>query len=202
MAHSPSSSAENLPTRFQNTAARTRYYNVVAQNKIWEEQGFFFDDGAQNYGLETIIYKRLFDLGWFHLGRKAAQANLNWVMEFYAHNVAGEDTVTVRGRRVPADSATINSILDLPNNLPSIYELIGALEEEDFDNIKDQLWNRMEHNRQESRDHQPPASPARGQTLEHICQAQYHAHFPQSDSGPNSAGASQCHHLWLPLQPR
>ncbi|KAK8547462.1 hypothetical protein V6N12_031599 [Hibiscus sabdariffa] len=147
MAHSPSSSAENLPTRFQNTTARTRYYNVVAQKKIWKEQGFFFDDGAGNYGLETIIYKRLFDLGWFRLGRKAAQANLNWVMEFYAHNVVGEDTVTVRGRRVPANSATINSILDLPNNLPSIYELIGTLEEEDFDNIKDQLclpgteWN-------------------------------------------------------------
>ncbi|KAK8519723.1 hypothetical protein V6N12_030085 [Hibiscus sabdariffa] len=147
MAHSPSSSTEGMPDRFQNTAARTRYYNVVAQKKIWEAQGFFFDDGAEYYGLETIIYKRLFDLGWFRLGRKEAQANLNWVMEFYAHNAAGKDTVTVRGRRVPTNSTTINSILDMSNNLPSIYELIGALEEEDFDNIKDELclpgteWN-------------------------------------------------------------
>ncbi|KAK8589712.1 hypothetical protein V6N13_088531 [Hibiscus sabdariffa] len=144
MENSQASSAENLPTRFQNTAARTRYYNVVAQKKIWEEQGFFFDDGAENYGLETIIYRRLLDLGWFRLGRKAAQANLSWVREFYAHNAAGNDAVEVRGRRIPAKSATINSILDLPNNLSSIYELIGALEE---DNIKDQLclsgteWN-------------------------------------------------------------
>ncbi|KAK8536032.1 hypothetical protein V6N12_012694 [Hibiscus sabdariffa] len=63
-------------------------------------------------------------------------------------------------------------------------------------------WNRMEHYFQESRDHQPPASPARGQTLEHVCKAQYHAHFPQPDSGPNPVGANQCHHLWLPLQRR
>ncbi|KAK8556691.1 hypothetical protein V6N12_003086 [Hibiscus sabdariffa] len=147
MENSQASFVENLPTRFQNIAARTRYYNVVAQKKIWEEQGFFFDDGAENYGLETIIYRRLLDLGWFCLGRKAAQANLSWVREFYAHNAAGNDAIEVRGRRIPANSATINSILDLPNNLPSIYELIGALEEEDLDNIKDQLclhgteWN-------------------------------------------------------------
>ncbi|KAK8666004.1 hypothetical protein V6N13_006157 [Hibiscus sabdariffa] len=147
MENSQASSAENLPTRFKNTVARTRYYNVVAQKKIWEEQGFFFDDGAENYGLETIIYRRLLDLGWFRLGRKAAQANLNWVREFYAHNATGNDAIEVRGRRIPANSATINSILDLPNNLPSIYELIGTLEEEDLDNIKDQLclpgtvWN-------------------------------------------------------------
>ncbi|KAK8536071.1 hypothetical protein V6N12_012733 [Hibiscus sabdariffa] len=147
MENSQASSPENLPTRFQNTVARTHCYNVVAQKKIWEEQGFFFDDGAENYGLETIIYKRLLNLDWFCLGRKVAQANLSWVREFYAHNATGNDTVEVRGRRIPANSATINSILDLSNNLPSIYELIGALEEEDLDNIKDQLclpgteWN-------------------------------------------------------------
>ncbi|KAK8556882.1 hypothetical protein V6N12_003273 [Hibiscus sabdariffa] len=96
MENSQASSAENLPTRFQNTAAKTRYYNVVAQKKIWEEQGFFFDDGAENYGLETIIYRRLLDLDWFCLGRKEAQANLSWVREFYAHNVVGNDAVEVR----------------------------------------------------------------------------------------------------------
>ncbi|KAK8597092.1 hypothetical protein V6N12_065568 [Hibiscus sabdariffa] len=76
-----------------------------------------------------------------------ARANLNWVLEFYTSNAAGEDTVTVRGRRVPANSDTINNILDLPNDSPGIYELIDVLEEEDLDTIKDQLcepgtaWN-------------------------------------------------------------
>ncbi|KAK8715304.1 hypothetical protein V6N13_042641 [Hibiscus sabdariffa] len=79
--------------------------------------------------------------------QKPARANLNWVLEFYTHNAAGEDTVTIRGRRVPANSATINSILELPNDSPIIYEQIEVLEEEDLDTIKDQLcepgtaWN-------------------------------------------------------------
>ncbi|KAL4387012.1 hypothetical protein GQ457_09G019470 [Hibiscus cannabinus] len=115
--------------------------------KKWEEQGFFFDDNLESYGLEPIIYKRLSDLGWFRFARQPARANLNWVLEFYANNVGGDDTVTVRGRKVPANSATINNILDLPNDSPSIYALIDILEEEDFDTIKDQLceagteWN-------------------------------------------------------------
>ncbi|KAK8548132.1 hypothetical protein V6N12_061051 [Hibiscus sabdariffa] len=137
MASSSSSSAHGMPPRYQKVAAKSR----------WEEQGFFFDDAQANYGLEPIIYKRLSDLGWFRFARQSARANLNWVLEFYTHNAAGEDTVTIRGRRVPANSATINSILDLPNNSPNIYELIEVLEEEDLDTIKDQLcepgttWN-------------------------------------------------------------
>ncbi|KAK8554323.1 hypothetical protein V6N12_031287 [Hibiscus sabdariffa] len=93
MAHSPSSSAEGMPSRFQNAAARTRYYNTIAQKKIWEEQGFFLDDGAEYYG--------------FHNKQHTGPA------------------------QQPAED----------------YELIGALEEEDFNNIKDQLclpgteWN-------------------------------------------------------------
>ncbi|KAK8652394.1 hypothetical protein V6N13_061412 [Hibiscus sabdariffa] len=126
-----------MPPRYQKVAAKSR----------WEEQGFFFDDAQANYGLEPIIYKRLSDLGWFRFARQPARANLNWVLEFYTHNAAGENTVTIRGRRVPANSATINSILDLPNDSPSIYKLIEVLEEEDLDTIKDQLrepgtaWN-------------------------------------------------------------
>ncbi|KAK8506676.1 hypothetical protein V6N12_038495 [Hibiscus sabdariffa] len=75
------------------------------------------------------------------------RANLNWVREFYAHNAEGNDTVHMRGRRVPANYATINNLLDLPNNNHSIYELIDILEDEDFNTIKDQLckpgteWN-------------------------------------------------------------
>ncbi|KAK8686149.1 hypothetical protein V6N13_125176 [Hibiscus sabdariffa] len=129
MANSSSSSAHGMPPRYQKVAAKSR----------WEEQGFFFDDAQANYGLEPIIYKRLSDLGWFLFARKPARANLNWVLEFYTHNAVGEDTVTIRGRRVPANSATINSILDQPNDSPSIYELIEVLEEEDLDTIKDQL---------------------------------------------------------------
>ncbi|KAK8662710.1 hypothetical protein V6N13_024601 [Hibiscus sabdariffa] len=58
-----------------------------------------------------------------------------------------DDTVTVRGRRVPANSTTINNILDLPNDSPSIYALIDILEDENLDTTKDQLckqgteWN-------------------------------------------------------------
>ncbi|KAK8716459.1 hypothetical protein V6N13_043766 [Hibiscus sabdariffa] len=137
MASSSSSSARDKPPRYQKVAAKSR----------WDEQGFLFDDAQPNYGLEPIIYKRLNDLGWFRFARQPARANLNWVLEFYTSNAAGEDTVTVRGRRVPANSATINNILDLPNDSPSIYELIDVLEEEDLDTIKDQLcepgtaWN-------------------------------------------------------------
>ncbi|KAK8533037.1 hypothetical protein V6N12_076318 [Hibiscus sabdariffa] len=147
MEHSPSSSAEGLPTRFRNAAARTRYQTIVAAKNKWEEQGFFLDDHLEYYGLEPLIYKRLFDLGWLHFGRQAAQANLSWAREFYAHNAKGNDAVNIRGRRVPTNSATINTLLDLPDNLPSIYELIGGLEDVDYDITKDQLclpgttWN-------------------------------------------------------------
>ncbi|KAK8512075.1 hypothetical protein V6N12_018556 [Hibiscus sabdariffa] len=147
MEHSPSSSVEGLPTRFRNAAARTRYQTIVAAKNKWEEPGFFLDDHLENYGLEPLIYKRLFDLGWLRFGRQAAQANLSWAREFYAYNAEGNDDVNIRGRRVPANSATINTLLDLPDNLPSIYELIRALEDVDYDIIKDQLclpgmtWN-------------------------------------------------------------
>ncbi|KAK8662703.1 hypothetical protein V6N13_024594 [Hibiscus sabdariffa] len=62
-------------------------------------------------------------------------------------NYAGEDFSTVRGRRVPATAATINAILDLPNDDPSFYAMLGALKDEDFEQIKDFLceantaWN-------------------------------------------------------------
>ncbi|KAK8716136.1 hypothetical protein V6N13_043454 [Hibiscus sabdariffa] len=117
MAHSSSSSAEGLPSRFRNTAARARYNIVAAKNK-WEEQGFFFDDHLENYRLEPLIYKRLSDLGWLCFGNNDAN---------------------VRGRRVPVNSATINTLLNLLDNLPSIYVLIGALEDVDYDIINDQL---------------------------------------------------------------
>ncbi|KAK8976067.1 hypothetical protein V6N11_000335 [Hibiscus sabdariffa] len=147
MEHSPSSSTEGLPTRFRNAAARTRYQTIVTAENKWEEQSFFLDDHLENYGLEPLIYKRLFDLGWLRFGRQGAQANLSWAREFYTLNAEGNDVTNVRGRRVPANSATINTLLDLPDNLSSIYELIGALEDVDYDIIKDQLclpgttWN-------------------------------------------------------------
>ncbi|KAK8662643.1 hypothetical protein V6N13_024534 [Hibiscus sabdariffa] len=117
-----SSSAKGMPSNFNQAADRQRYIKIAAKNK-WEEQGFYFDDAQPNYGLEPIV------------------------LEFYTSNAVGEDTVTVRGRRVPANSATINNILDLPNDSPSIYELIDVFEEEDLDTIKDRLcepgtaWN-------------------------------------------------------------
>ncbi|KAK8590049.1 hypothetical protein V6N13_088840 [Hibiscus sabdariffa] len=99
MATSSSSSAEGLPSRFNNTVAKERYYKIVYAKNRWEEQGFLFDDGLDNYVLELIIYKR----------------------------------------RIPANSATINNLLGLPGDEPSIYELIGALEDVDYNTIKDQL---------------------------------------------------------------
>ncbi|KAL4303571.1 hypothetical protein GQ457_10G009350 [Hibiscus cannabinus] len=147
MTTNSSSSAKGLSSQFSSAAIKEHYYNIVAAKNRWEEQGFMFDDNLENYGLEPIIYKRLNDLSWLQFGRNSAKANLNWVREFYAHNAEGNDTVHVRGRRVSANSATINNLLDLANNNPNIYELIDILEDEDFNTIKDQLckpgteWN-------------------------------------------------------------
>ncbi|KAK8548128.1 hypothetical protein V6N12_061047 [Hibiscus sabdariffa] len=119
---------------------------VAAKNK-WEEQGFHFDDSLPNYGLEQFVYNRLHELGWFRLARQPARAKYNWVIEFYTNNAAGEDFSTVRGRRVPATAAAINAILGLPDDDPSFYAILRALEDEDFEQIKDFLceagaaWN-------------------------------------------------------------
>ncbi|KAK8540263.1 hypothetical protein V6N12_046551 [Hibiscus sabdariffa] len=126
--------------------ASARYTLVSAKNK-WEEQGFHFDDSLPNYGLEQFVYNRLHELGWFRFAQQPARANYNWALEFYANNSAGEDNVIVRGRRVAANAATINSILGLPNDAPSFYAMLGALEDEDYETIKDYLclegtaWN-------------------------------------------------------------
>ncbi|KAL4279649.1 hypothetical protein GQ457_03G019650 [Hibiscus cannabinus] len=64
--------------RFDNTAARESYYNVVAAKHICEEQGFFYDDGLENYDLEKVIHKRLVDLEWLRFGRQPTRANINW----------------------------------------------------------------------------------------------------------------------------
>ncbi|KAL4368762.1 hypothetical protein GQ457_05G018010 [Hibiscus cannabinus] len=72
--------------------------------------------------------------------RVPSRANLNWVLEFYTNNAASEDNVTFRGRRVAANAATINEILGLPNNDLSVYALLGGLEEEDYETIKDFLY--------------------------------------------------------------
>ncbi|KAK8574341.1 hypothetical protein V6N13_016141 [Hibiscus sabdariffa] len=147
MATCSSSSAEGMPPRFSSVVVRERYSRIVDAKNRWEEQGFFLDESLENYDLEPIIYKRINDLGWFCFARQPARANLNWIMEFYANNADSDDTVTVRGRKVPGNSATINNILELPNDSPNIYALIDILEDEDLDTIKDQLceqgteWN-------------------------------------------------------------
>ncbi|KAK8698111.1 hypothetical protein V6N13_114242 [Hibiscus sabdariffa] len=76
---------------------------------------------------------------WEELARQPGRANYNWVLEFYANNADGEDFSMVRGRRVPATAATINALLGLPNDDPSIYAILGGFEEEDFEVIKDFL---------------------------------------------------------------
>ncbi|KAL4281213.1 hypothetical protein GQ457_03G000160 [Hibiscus cannabinus] len=84
-------------------------------------------------------------------------------MEFYSNNAGGNNIIIVRGRKVPANSATINSFLDMPNDNPSIYALISILEDEDLDTIKDQLceadteWNVKGNNpKTNSRPHLQP----------------------------------------------
>ncbi|KAK9033671.1 hypothetical protein V6N11_049857 [Hibiscus sabdariffa] len=141
-----SSSSEDMPRQPANAEIQVRYTRMAAKNR-WEEQGFFFDDSLENYGLEPTIQRRLRELGWFRFARQLARANLNWVLEFYNNNADGEDNVTVRGRRVVANSATINEILGLPNTDPSIYALLRGLEDEDYETIKNILcehgteWN-------------------------------------------------------------
>ncbi|KAK8569134.1 hypothetical protein V6N12_007666 [Hibiscus sabdariffa] len=105
-----------------NTSAR---YTLVSAKNKWEEQGFHFDDSLPNYGLEQFVYNRLHELGWFRFSQQPARANYNWALEFYANNSAGKDNVIVRGRRVAANAATINSILGLPNDAPSFYAMLG-----------------------------------------------------------------------------
>ncbi|KAK9001973.1 hypothetical protein V6N11_024666 [Hibiscus sabdariffa] len=127
-----------LYNRMANANFSARYSMIGAKNR-WEEQGFFFDDSQTNYALEQFVYNRLNELGWFRLARQPARANYNWVIEFYASNSVGEDYATVRGRRVPANAATINAILGLLDNEPSFYAMLGGFEEEDFELIKDYL---------------------------------------------------------------
>ncbi|KAK8564688.1 hypothetical protein V6N12_058271 [Hibiscus sabdariffa] len=128
-------------------ATNTARYKLVSAKSKWEEQGFHFDDSQPNYGLEQLVYNRLQELGWFRLAQQPARANYNWALEFYANNPDGEDNVIVRGRRVAANAATINALLDLPNDAPSFYAMLGALEDEDYETIKDYLclegtaWN-------------------------------------------------------------
>ncbi|KAK9003506.1 hypothetical protein V6N11_061065 [Hibiscus sabdariffa] len=56
-------------------------------------------------------------------------------MEYY-----GLEPIIYKRLRVTANSATINDILGLPNDDPSIYALIRGLEDEDYETIKDYLW--------------------------------------------------------------
>ncbi|KAK8672410.1 hypothetical protein V6N13_110782 [Hibiscus sabdariffa] len=187
-----------------NTNTSARYTMVAAKNR-WDEQGFYFDDSLPNYGLEQFVYNRLYELGWFRLARQPARANYNWVIEFYANNSAGEDFSIVRGRRVPATAATINAILGLSDAEPSFYAMLGGFKEEDFELIKDYLceentvWNSTGRN---------PHSVSRlslrprGEIVEHFCQAQPHAHVPQSDCRSNEAAADPHHPHRLPNQHR
>ncbi|KAK8636487.1 hypothetical protein V6N13_124233 [Hibiscus sabdariffa] len=150
MATSSSSSAEGMPPRFSSAVVQERYDKIVATKNRWEEQGFFFDDSLENYGLEPIIYKRLNDLGWFCFARQPARANLKWVMEFYANNTDGDDTVTMRGRRcwdmIRKNKAQRNNKIKVPSSDPSSRS-DRQLQDEDLDTIKDQLckqgteWN-------------------------------------------------------------
>ncbi|KAK9006404.1 hypothetical protein V6N11_035444 [Hibiscus sabdariffa] len=85
--------AGEFSARFGNVVAEERYEQITIHKNIWEEQGFKYDDGLINYGLEEIIHKRLYELGWLKFGRQPARANITWAREFYAHNASGKNTV-------------------------------------------------------------------------------------------------------------
>ncbi|KAK8636292.1 hypothetical protein V6N13_004996 [Hibiscus sabdariffa] len=119
------------------------------------------------------VPRTLYNLDWLKFGKQPARANKNWAREFYANYATCENNVVyVRGKMVPANKAAINSILDLPNNEASIYDLIKALEDIDYNTIKDQLclpetdWNITS---KESRYGQPPQPPTGSKTVEHFC---------------------------------
>ncbi|KAK8562302.1 hypothetical protein V6N12_010386 [Hibiscus sabdariffa] len=96
--------------RFADAAADERYAHIVILKNIWEEQRF----------------------------KQPARANINYVREFYAHNASRDkEKVHVQGRMVLTDTDTINKILDLPESQPNIYDHINALEDIDFNTIKD-----------------------------------------------------------------
>ncbi|KAL4309607.1 hypothetical protein GQ457_01G019760 [Hibiscus cannabinus] len=142
-----SSSSKGMSHQPTNAERRARYTRMTTTNR-WEEQGFFFDDGLENYGLEPTIHSRLSELGWIRFARQLARANLKWVLEFYTNNQKLDNqNITMRGRRVAANSAIINKILGLPNIDPSIYGLLRGLEDKDYETIKDFLceqgteWN-------------------------------------------------------------
>ncbi|KAL4318586.1 hypothetical protein GQ457_18G009900 [Hibiscus cannabinus] len=154
-----------MPRRPNNAKVQARY-TMVADNNRWEEQGFFFDDSMENYCLEPTIYRTLNELGWFHFARQPARANLNWVLEFYTNNVDGEDSITVRGRRIAANSTTITDILGLPDKDPSIYALLQGLEDEDYETIKDFLCEQgTEWNMTDSRPHSASADSCHNDRL-------------------------------------
>ncbi|KAK9004338.1 hypothetical protein V6N11_002140 [Hibiscus sabdariffa] len=124
----------------------------------------------------------------------------NYGLEQFLYNRLNE-----LGWRVPATAATINAILDLSDAEPSFYAMLGGFEEEDFELIKDYLceentaWNTTGRN---------PHSVSRlslrleAKLLEHFCQAQPHAHVPQSDCRSNKAAADPHHPHRLPNQHR
>ncbi|KAK8675701.1 hypothetical protein V6N13_033765 [Hibiscus sabdariffa] len=68
MANTSSSSAEGIRHQPRTAEQRARYTMMATKNR-WEEQGFFFDDILDNYGLEPIIYRRLHELDWFRFAR-------------------------------------------------------------------------------------------------------------------------------------
>ncbi|KAK9028923.1 hypothetical protein V6N11_026058 [Hibiscus sabdariffa] len=114
-----------------NKTFSARYIMVPAKNS-WEEQGFFFDDSQVNYGLEQF-----YTTGCTILVGSTLQDN---------------QPEPITTGRVPANAATINAILGLPDNDPSFYAMLGAFEEDDFEQIKDYIyeegtsWNTMGRN--------------------------------------------------------
>ncbi|KAK8522980.1 hypothetical protein V6N12_073692 [Hibiscus sabdariffa] len=63
-----------------------------------------------------------------------------------------------------------------------------------------QVGHRMEYNRQEPRNRQPPESPTRGKTVEHFRQKEPDVNFPQSDSLSHKAGVDQRYHHKIQVQ--
>ncbi|KAK8635276.1 hypothetical protein V6N13_023153 [Hibiscus sabdariffa] len=61
MANTSSDSTDSYPARFDNEATREQYHSVIAAKNIWEEQGFLYDDGLDNYGLEMAYEDEAYD---------------------------------------------------------------------------------------------------------------------------------------------
>ncbi|KAK9044818.1 hypothetical protein V6N11_058709 [Hibiscus sabdariffa] len=153
-----------------------------------------------NMDWDNVGQKRLLDLNELEEIRQPARANINLAREFYAYNASGENiVVNVHGKLVPTHYAAINTILDLAKDQPNIYQLMDALEDIDYEAIKDTLclpgmeWNITGKNPGTVSHPQPAAG---GKAVEHNRQTKHYADLPQPNHRSQEVSAHSFNYVW------